>query len=170
MSFSCQQHSTTSWKLKAYFLFLFFGMKKSNANMALFMNMVKEKRSSEIPLLSKNISFWLHIGPRTFAFVHIPWASLVPVCRTRGRAGSPCPSVFTGLGTQLVNWSGMYWRPALCLALWNTRCYGQNRGTKRRLSSRDLLTHRTDESEAYKNRDPFIRYGELSIKLCRIQI
>lgn len=41
-------------------------MKKSNANMALFMNMVKEKRSSEIPLLSKDNLFWVHIGPRTF--------------------------------------------------------------------------------------------------------
>lgn len=55
--------ATQHWKLKTrgLFLFLFFGMKKSDANIPLFMNMAKEKRSSEISLLSKNSLFWLYI-------------------------------------------------------------------------------------------------------------
>lgn len=67
MSFSHQQHSAGNWKPKVSFLFLFFGMKKRNANIPLFMNMVKEKRSSEISKLSKNNLFRLHVGPPAFA-------------------------------------------------------------------------------------------------------
>lgn len=37
------------------------------------------------------------------------------------------------------------------------------------ISLRDLLTHRINESEAYKNRDPFIRRRESSTRLFRIQ-
>lgn len=96
MSASCQQYSIESWIPKAYFLFSFFGMKKNNTDIPLFMNMVKEKRSSEISLPSKNNLFWLHIGPHALASQRYPlpcrylgqpqWCDILMLSRAMERA------------------------------------------------------------------------------------